>query len=82
MRDYAKEYRDYHGKPYQIKRRNERNKARKLMEKMYGKDRIKGYDVHHKNFNTNDNRKSNLQLLKPSINRGLKPKYTKNSSKF
>ena len=42
----------------------------------------KGYDVHHKNFNTNNNRKSNLLLLKPSINRGLKPKYTKNSSKF
>lgn len=27
-RDYAKEYREYHGKPEQIKRRSERNIAR------------------------------------------------------
>jgi len=28
-RDFAKEYRDYHGTPEQIKRRSERNKARR-----------------------------------------------------
>ena len=74
MRDYRKEYLNYHGKPNQIKRRNERNQARKLMAKLYGKSKIKGYDVHHRNFNTKDNRKSNLQLLRPSVNRALRPK--------
>ena len=74
MRDYQKEYREYHGKPAQIKRRNERNKARKLMEKVHGKAKLKGYDIHHKNFDTSDNRLSNLILLRPSVNRGLKPK--------
>lgn len=28
-RDYKKEYREYHGKPEQIKRRDARNKARR-----------------------------------------------------
>jgi len=32
-RDYKKEYREYHGKPEQIKRRDARNKARRMMEK-------------------------------------------------
>ena len=30
-RDYKKEYREYHGKPEQIKKRAMRNKARKMM---------------------------------------------------
>ena len=29
-RDYKKEYREYHGKPEQIKRRDARNKARRV----------------------------------------------------
>ena len=32
-RDYAKEYKTYHGKQEQFKRRDARNKARTLMEK-------------------------------------------------
>jgi hypothetical protein len=38
-RDYAKEYKTYHGKPEQIKRRDARNKARAIMVKKgwYGK---------------------------------------------
>ena len=47
-RDYKKEYRDFHGKPLQIKRRNARNKARRLMIKKHGKAKLKGKDVDHK----------------------------------
>ena len=43
------------------------------MIKRLGEGKVKGYDVHHKNFNTADNRVSNLQLLKPKVNRRLKP---------
>ena len=32
-RNYAKEYRDYHGKPEQRKRRSNRNKARRKLLK-------------------------------------------------
>ncbi len=32
-RDYAKEYKTYHGKAEQIKRRDARNKARALIDK-------------------------------------------------
>ena len=32
-RDYAKEYKTYHGKPEQIKRRDARNNARPIMVK-------------------------------------------------
>jgi hypothetical protein len=38
-RNYAKEYKTYHGKPEQIMRRDARNKARAIMVKkgVYGK---------------------------------------------
>lgn len=45
-RDYAKEYRDYHGKPEQIKRRNARNKSRQKL-KDAGVN-VAGKDVDHK----------------------------------
>ena len=32
MRDYKKEYKNYHSKPKQIKNRSSRNKARKIMK--------------------------------------------------
>ena len=34
MRDYKKEYKDYHGKPEQIANRSSRNKARRKMSIM------------------------------------------------
>lgn len=45
-RDYKKEYRDYHGKPEQIKRRAARNQSRAKLEKA-GVD-VRGKDVDHK----------------------------------
>ena len=50
-RDYKKEYREYHGKPEQKKRRAGRNKARKLAVKKYGKEALRGKDVDHKDRN-------------------------------
>jgi len=44
-RDYAKEYRDYHGKPEQIKRRAARNASRKKL-KDAGVN-VEGRDVDH-----------------------------------
>ncbi|MDF0591668.1 HNH endonuclease [Candidatus Methanocrinis natronophilus] len=43
-RDYKKEYRDFHGKPKQIKLRNQRNAARRKMGLKVGDPR----EVDHK----------------------------------
>lgn len=59
-RDYKKEYRDYHGKPEQRKRRSNRNKARRKL----GLKRGDGKEVDHKNGNANDNRRSNLRVTR------------------
>ena len=65
-RDYKKEYADYHSKPEQIKRRSQRNEARRSL-----KDRkdIKGKDVHHKDNNPMNNDKSNLSIVSQKYNR-------------
>jgi hypothetical protein len=62
-RDYKKEYKDYHGKPSQIKRRSSRNKARRKV------GAPKGKDVHHKDGNPNNNSRSNLSLRTPKNQR-------------
>lgn len=72
-RDYAKEYREYHGKPEQIARRAGRNQARRLMIRKYGKAALKGKDVDHKDFNTRNNKPSNLSIKSVRENRGRKP---------
>ena len=56
MRNYKKEYKNYHSKPKQIKNRSSRNKARKIMKKLRGAKAIKGKDIDHKNGNPRDNR--------------------------
>jgi hypothetical protein len=68
-RNYAKEYRDYHGKPEQVARRASRNKARSLMVKSGAVRKGDGKDVDHKNMNPLDNRKSNLRVQTKSQNR-------------
>lgn len=71
-RDYAKEYRDYHGKPEQIARRAGRNKARSLMIKDGKAHKGDGKDVHHKDHNTTNNKRSNLAIMSASKNRSIK----------
>jgi len=71
-RDYQREYREYQGRPEQIKNRAARNKARRLMIKKHGKSAVKGKDIDHKNGNPRDNRSSNLQIMSKSKNRAKK----------
>lgn len=46
-RDYKKEYREYHGKPEQIKRRAARVQARRDAEKTGKVKKGDGKEVHH-----------------------------------
>tara|TARA_Y100000114_G_scaffold43148_1_gene38572 strand:+ start:450 stop:707 length:258 start_codon:yes stop_codon:yes gene_type:complete len=76
-RNYKKEYKNYHGKPKQIKRRDSRNAARNILKKK-GVN-VKGKDVAHKNGNPLDNKTSNLKVVSKSKNRSYK--RTRNSKK-
>lgn len=64
-RDYKKEYRDFHGKPEQIKRRSMRNQARRKMNAKPGQE------VDHKRplSKGGSNRKSNLRIVSRRVNR-------------
>ncbi len=73
-RDYAKEYKTYHGKPEQIKRRDARNKARALMEKKGLVRKGDGLHVDHKNDNPLDNRVANLRAVPAKTNLQKKKK--------
>lgn len=72
MRDYKKEYREYHGKPEQRKRRSSRVLARRLMKQKNGTSALAGKDVDHKDGNPLNNKASNLRLLSVKKNRGKK----------
>jgi len=66
-RNYRKEYRDYHGKPAQIKARAQRNAARAKLGLKVGDPR----EVDHKNpiSKGGSNRKDNLRAVARSTNR-------------
>jgi len=66
-RDYRKEYDDFHGKPKQIKLRNLRGKARRLMGLKTGDCR----EVDHKKplSKNGTNSLSNLQIVSRAFNR-------------
>lgn len=68
-RDYGREYRTYHGTPEQIKKRAQRNAARREYEKRHG-DLPSDVDVDHKRRiakgGTNDPR--NLRAVHESKN--------------
>jgi hypothetical protein len=67
VRDYAKEYANYHSDPEQIKRRTARNAARRAMRGR--KDLTDEKDVHHKDNNPMNNDKSNLSIVTQRYNR-------------
>lgn len=69
-RDYKAEYRNYHAKPEQKRRRAQRNAARRLMIASGRVRKGDGMDVDHKDRNTGNNSPSNLRVQKKSINRG------------
>ena len=72
MRNYKKEYKDYHSKPKQKKNRAGRNKARSLMKKLRGSKAIKGKDIDHKNRNPRDNSIKNLRVRSIRLNSAKK----------
>jgi len=66
--NYRKEYDEYHAKPVQKKRRAGRNAANSKLKPPKGKE------VHHKNGNAQDNRRSNLAVISKTANRRMQPK--------
>jgi len=66
MRNYKKEYENYHSRPEQKVRRAARNAARRCLKDKTG---IKGKDVHHKDNNPLNNDKSNLSIVTQNYNR-------------
>ena len=73
-RDYQREYALFHGKPEEIKRRAERVKARRLMEKTGAASKGDGKDVDHirplKSGGTSA--RSNLRMRDKTANRSDK----------
>lgn len=71
-RDYAKEYREFHGKPEEIKKRAQRVKARRMMEKTGAVHKGDGKDVDHKKplRAGGTTTKSNLRVRSVKANRG------------
>jgi len=67
IRDYRKEYDDYHGRPEEIERRSNRNKARRQVGK---KENLSWLDeVDHKDNNPNNNSPGNLRVVSRHKNR-------------
>lgn len=74
-RDYKSEYKNYQGKPEQIKNRATRNAARSKMEKAGKVSKGDGKDVDHKRGVSKGNGNSNLRVQSESANRS----YPRNS---
>jgi hypothetical protein len=70
-RDYKAEYDNYQGQPEQIKKRGERVKARRMMEKTGAVTKGDGKDVDHKKplRSGGTTTKSNLRVRSKSANR-------------
>jgi hypothetical protein len=78
MRDYKSEYKNYHSKPEQKKKRASRNAARSAMKK--GGAVVAGKDVNHKDGNPMNNKRSNLEVTTKAKNRSF-PRNSKAGKK-
>tara|TARA_B100000902_G_scaffold297305_1_gene284380 strand:+ start:4391 stop:4621 length:231 start_codon:yes stop_codon:yes gene_type:complete len=74
MRNYRKEYDNYHSKPKQKKRRAGRNAARRKMISSGKAKKGDGKDVHHRDRNPMNNKSSNLSVTSKAKNRSFKRK--------
>ena len=72
MRNYRKEYDEYHSKPKQKKNRAGRNAARRKMSEAGKVKKGDGKDVHHKDGNPLNNKKSNLKVVSKKNNRSFR----------
>ena len=79
MRNYKKEYKNYHSSLEQKKKRASRNTARSKMVKSGAVKKGDKKDVTHRNGNPKDNKKKNLGVAKRSSNRSYA--RTKNAKK-
>jgi len=70
-RDYKKEYKNYQGKPEQIKNRAKRNAARAKMEKAGRVSKGDGKDVDHIKGVSSGNGNGNLRVQSKSANRSF-----------
>jgi hypothetical protein len=71
VRDYKQEYKDQHSSKEAIKKRTERGKARRIMEKAGKVHKGDGKDVAHKDNRTSNNSKSNLSVQSKAKNRSF-----------
>ena len=74
-RDYKKEYRDYQGTPEQIKRRSQRNKARRAAAKRGLVRKGDGKEVDHLGYNRKgalNNKRT--KVVSRKANRSRQPK--------
>ena len=74
MRNYRKEYDEYHSQSKQKKRRAGRNAARRKMEASGKVRKGDGKDVHHKDRNPINNKSNNLKAVSKSKNRSVRRK--------
>ena len=68
-RPYKHEYETYDGTPAVKKKRAQRNKARRMLEREGVVQKGDGKDVDHKNRNPMDNSLSNLRIQSKAKNR-------------
>jgi hypothetical protein len=69
LRNYKKEYANYHSSDKQKKRRAARNASRSLMIKKRGAAAVAGKDVDHKDRNPQNKSTSNLRIQSKKKNR-------------
>lgn len=72
--DYRRHYREYQGRPEQIRKRAMRNKARREMIKRVGRAALVGKDIDHKRplRRGGGNARGNLRAISIKRNRGWK----------
>ena len=71
-RNYKEEYKHFHSKPDEKKRRAGRNAARRKMAAAGKVKKGDGKDVHHKDGNALNNKRKNLRVESRSKNRARK----------
>lgn len=71
MRNYKKEYKNYHSSSEQKKRRASRNSARAKLLKANKVKKGDGKDVTHRNGNPKDNKRKNLGISTKNKNRSF-----------